>query len=460
MRVRSIRARLTLWYAGVLLLILGLFAAGVYFTMRRTLSDALNDALQNRAILTRELLVFDGGGQPGLPLNEDTQDPNRGESFQRLVGTDGQILFDNSASFGDVPLEQIAVSRALSGRRHISTVDAGDEQARVLSLPVEREGRIVGALQIGESTEDLDRTLRSLLIVFAISLPAALVLAAIGGYWLATRALSPIDNITRAADDISERDLSRRLDLDLPDDEVGRLARTFDRMIARLDAAFQRQRQFAADASHELRTPLAAIRGQLDVLSKRPKEIATYEKVVETIGEQAERMTRLVGGLLMLARGDADALPVEKEPVLIPELVRSVADQMRPAAREKGLRLDVEGDGEPEVTGDDDLLVQLLLNLVDNAIKYTDRGGVVMRWRTGDRMVHVDVRDTGPGIPPEYQARVFERFFRVDVARSRAAGGAGLGLAICRWIAEEHGGSISVTSTEAGSTFTVSLPLV
>lgn len=459
MRVRTIRVRLTLWYAGVLLLILGFFAAGVYFTMRRTLSDNLNDALQNRAFLTEELLVFDVAGRPDLTLSRDARDPNRGESFQRLLDTRGQVLFDNSSSFGAVAIEQAAVARAMSGGRHIGTLRAGNDEARVLSVPVEHEGAVVGVLQVGESTEDLNSTLDSLLIVFAISLPAALVMATIVGFWLASRALGPIDKITRAADDISERDLSRRLDLNLPDDEVGRLARTFDRMIARLDAAFQRQRQFSADASHELRTPLAAIRGQIEVLAKRPKEIATYEKVVETISDHAERMTRLVGGLLMLARGDADALPVERERVVIPELVESVAEQIRPAAEQKGLQLRVVGEGAPEVMGDDDLLVQLLLNLVDNAIKYTDRGDVAMGWRIDGRMVHVDVSDTGAGIPAEHQARVFERFYRIDVVRSRASGGAGLGLAICKWIAEEHGGSIGITSSDAGSTFTVSLPL-
>lgn len=460
MRVRTIRVRLTLWYAGVLLLILGLFAAGVYFTMRRTLSDNLNDVLENRAFLTEEVLVFDSDGVPGLQLNDNAQDPNRGESFQRLLGTSGQVLFDNSGSFGEVPLDQTAMQRALSGRRHTGTVGSGAEAARVLTLPVQHDGAIVGALQVGESTEDLTHTLRNLLIVFAVSLPAALLLAAGGGYWLASRALGPIDKIRQAADDISEHDLSRRLGLSLPDDEVGRLAGTFDRMIGRLEAAFQRQRQFAADASHELRTPLAAIRGQIDVLARRPKEIATYEKFVDTVDDQAERMARLVGGLLMLARGDADALPVEREAVLIPEIVESVAEQMRPAAEHKGLRLGVDGAGAPEVLGDDDLLVQLLLNLVDNAIKYTDRGDVTIAWRIHGRMVHIEVRDTGAGIPAEHQARVFERFYRIDLARSRASGGAGLGLAICKWIAEEHGGSIGIKSSDAGSTFTVSLPLV
>lgn len=459
MPIRTIRVRLTLWYAGILLLILGFFAAGIYFTMRRTLTENLDDALQNRAFLTEELLVFDSAGEPALTLTNDARDPNRGESFQRLLDARGTVLFDNSSSFGEVAIDDAAFAAALSGGRHTGTHSAGDE-ARVLSVPVEHEGAVVGVLQVGESTEDLNRTLERLLLVFAISLPAALVLSTVVGYWLASRALGPIDKITRAADDIGEHDLSRRLDLDLPDDEVGRLAHTFDRMIGRLDLAFQRQRQFTADASHELRTPLAAIRGQVEVLSKRrPKEIATYERVVDAIGDQAERMTRLVGGLLMLARGDADALPVEHEPVLIPEVVESVVDQMRPAAEQKGLVLQVKGEGAPEVMGDDDLLVQLLLNLVDNAIKYTDRGGVRVGWWTEARLVHIDVTDTGVGISAEHQPRVFERFYRVDVARSRTSGGTGLGLAICKWIAEEHGGTIRVQSTDSGSTFTVTLPL-
>ena len=455
MLLRSIRTRLTLWYAGILAGILILFAFGAYAAMSRTLNESLDDGLDDRAFLTRGLLAFDETGRPGLDWPED--DPNLDDSFQRIIGVDGEILFDNSRAFGDIPLDADALARALTGDSHRGTVDSGAQQARVLTIPIERDGRIVGALQAGESTKDVTDTLRILLLVFAVALPAALVLATGGGYWLSSRALAPIDKITRAAHDISERDLSRRLALDLPDDEVWRLARTFDGMIERLDAAFQRQRRFTADASHELRTPLTAIRGQIDVALQRPRDPAAYQQVLATINDQVERMTRLVAGLLMLARTDARALGIERERVDIAGLVRSVADQVRPLAERKGLSLDASGSGDPVVSGDGDLLLQLVLNLVDNAIKYTDTGGVTLAWRAAGGVAQVTVSDTGPGIAPEDQERIFERFYRVDAART-SEGGAGLGLSICRWIAAEHGGDVAVESSSAGSRFTVSLP--
>ncbi len=455
MLLRSIRMRLTLWYAGILAGILILFAIGAYIAMSRTLNESLDDGLDDRAFLTRGLLAFDEQGRPGLDWPED--DPNLDDSFQRIIGVDGEILFDNSRAFGEIAVDAGALARAFAGDPHRGTVGAGAQRARVLTIPIERDGRVVGALQAGESTKDVTDTLRILLLVFAVALPAALVLATGGGYWLSSRALGPIDKITRAAHDISERDLSRRLSLDLPDDEVGRLARTFDGMIERLDAAFQRQRRFTADASHELRTPLTAIRGQIDVALQRPRDPAAYQQTLATINDQVERMTRLVAGLLMLARTDAGALGIERERVDIAELVRSVADQVRPLAERKGLSLDVSGSGDPVVSGDGDLLLQLLLNLVDNAVKYTDAGGVTLNWSVADHVAQVIVSDTGPGIDPEDRERIFERFYRVDAARTHE-GGAGLGLSICRWIAAEHRGDITVESSTAGSAFTVRLP--
>lgn len=456
MLLRSIRTRLTLWYLGILALILAVFAAGTYITLRRTLSENLDDALDNRAFLTRELLTFDAEGRPALVLGADPADPNLGEHFQRVFDRRGQLVFDTSPTFGDVALDATVIERALAGRRDIRTLGAGDHEARVATLPVERDGEIVGALQVGESTADLRDSLRMLLLGFGVALPGALALATLGGYWLASRALAPIDKVTRAAQDISARDLSQRLALDLPDDEVGRLARTFDGMIERLDAAFRRQRQFTADASHELRTPLTAIRGQIDVALQQPRDAAAYRDVLATVNDQVERMTRLVSGLLMLARTDAGALAPERAPVDVAALLRDVAAQVRPLAVEKGLTLLVEAQDGAMVQGDEGLLLQMLMNLADNAIKYTADGSVRLRCEAAAGSVTITVSDTGPGIPPEHRERVFERFYRVSA--SRAQGGAGLGLAICRWIAEAHGGTISFESEATGSEFVVRLP--
>jgi heavy metal sensor kinase len=285
------------------------------------------------------------------------------------------------------------------------------------------------------------------------------VLASFGGWWLASRALSPIDRITRTASDIGAHDLSRRLGLDLPDDEVGQLARTFDAMIARLDAAFDRQRRFTADASHELRTPLTAVRGQIDVALERPRDAAEYQRVLRAVNAQVDRMTRLVAGLLMLARTEAGALPVQRDHVRVRELVESVALQVRPLADAKGLAVQVEPATEVTLVADEDLLLQLLLNLADNAVRYTHAGSITLGWQLRDGTVELSVSDTGPGIPPEHRERIFERFHRVEADRSEA--GSGLGLAICKWIAEAHGGTIRVEEgAGSGSRFVVALPVM
>ena len=453
---RSIRFRLAVWYFAILAVILVFFSGGIYIAQRRTLSANLDNALRTHATVTRGLIEFSAAGRPILPLPVSPGNPNQGESFQRLFDASGTLLFDDSPSFGAVPIDAKALDQALRGGEHIETLGAGTAQARILTLPVVH-GKVVGILQTGQSTSEMNSSLHDLLLMLAVGVLLALVFASIGGWWLSSRALAPIDRVTKMAQEITGHDLNRRLNLDLPDDEVGRLARTFDDMIARLDAMFQRQRQFTADASHELRTPLTAIKGQIDVALTRTRDPAEYQRVLTAVNHQVDRMTRLVGELLMLARSDAGAIPLERRPVSVQNLVQSVAQQVAPLARAKGLDVSIDPGSPPTITGDQDLLLQLLLNLADNAVKYTDRGTITIGWLAQDD-VEIFVSDSGPGIPADQQERIFERFHRVDVARSRERGGAGLGLAICKWIAEAHGGRMSVQSSEAGSTFTVTLP--
>ena len=230
--------------------------------------------------------------------------------------------------------------------------------------------------------------------------------------------------------------------------------------VVQLDDAFRRQRQLAADASHELRTPLTVIKGQIDVSLQRDREPEAYQGVLRAVNEEVDRLIRLAGSLLTLTRADGGQIPLAFEAVDVGDLVAGVVEQLPPAAGDQGV--DLRLDTGPPVTMevDQDLLIQLMLNVLDNAIKYTPNGGLVNAgWGTNGQRVELRVRDTGPGIAAEDIPYVFDRFYRADKARSRAAGGVGLGLAISRWIAEAHGGSIHVVSTLGeGSTFTVSLP--
>jgi heavy metal sensor kinase len=456
---RSLRARLTLWYVILLAITLAAFCGGVYIAMRESLYANLDDSLESRAeivagIVTEEgVLDVEGVMIPG--------DPVEGEEFARVYDSSGEVVLDNSARQFRPPTDPDAVSAALAGQATRRNLDMEQTDLRVLTEPLRTADGIVGTVEVGLSKEEVQSTLNELLVIIAVAYPVALIVAALGGVFLAGRALSPIDRLTRVARRISAEDLSQRLDMRLPDDEVGRLASTFDEMIARLDEAFRRQRQFTADASHELRTPLTAIKGQTEVALQRDRDADTYREVLSKVNGEVDRMIRLVGSLLTLARADAQQIPVGRESMNLVEVVTDAVEQVRPAASGKGISLNVESNSEVRLKADQDLILQLMLNLLDNSVKYTPSGGAIeISLRAAGGQAEVSVSDTGPGIPPEHLPHIFDRFYRVDKARTRAEGGAGLGLSISRWIAEAHGGTLRVESARGqGSKFTLSLPV-
>ena len=261
-------------------------------------------------------------------------------------------------------------------------------------------------------------------------------------------------------------DLHERVPVPRAQDELKKLAQTFNEMIERLEKSFARQRRFVADASHELRTPVAAIRGMTDVTLASSAAVSPdeYRVVLRDVNAEAERLGRLISDLLLLARVDENKLVLEREEVRLDRLMADVAAAMELLATEKNITLSVEAgeSGEPApVLGDEARLIQVIMNLVDNAIKYTGEGGIVtLRVHVKDGSAFLSVSDTGIGIGPEHLEHIFERFYRVDPSRSLAAGGTGLGLSIVEWVVRAHGGTISVESKPGqGSTFTVQLPL-
>jgi heavy metal sensor kinase len=457
---RSIRLRLTLWYVLLLAIVLAGFSAGVFLTLRHNLYANLDNSLDVRASDLLAAVQFEEA-RPTLPTTISAGGSEAGEQFVRVYDSSGQLTFDNGGEAGLIPVDVEAVRQASSGVPSTRVVTLDGDPFRVRIVPIERDGQPMSALEVGRAADDVYDTLNSLLLILAIAYPVTLLVASLGGLFLASRALSPIDKLTRLARRISAADLSQRLDLPLPDDEVGRLARTLDEMIARLDDSFRRQRQFTADASHELRTPLTAIKGQVEVALDHPRDQPAYQEVLRSVNEEVDRLILLVGSLLTLARADAGQVPITLEPSNLGDLVNSATEQVRPTAQQQGLDLTVVPGPDLTLQADQDLLLQLLLNLLDNAIKYTPSGGrITAGWGINGKQVELWVRDTGVGIAPEHLPRIFDRFYRVDKARSRADGGSGLGLSICRWIAEAHGGSISVESIPGqGSTFTVHLPM-
>jgi heavy metal sensor kinase len=457
-----IRLRLTLWYVILLAIILAVFIAGVYLLLRQSLYRNLDESILNQANALLDVVQYEGD-RLFLPSEVSEMGRSQDEYFVRLFDASGNLpRFDDSEVLEQVPFDAEVVANTLQGESITRRVKIGedDDLMRVITLPIIRDGEIVGVLEVGQSEEDVSDTLTSLLQIMILAYPIVLLAASFDGVFLAGRALSPIDNITRAARQISAEGLNQRLNLRLPDDEVGRLARTFDEMIARLDGAFQRQRQFTADASHELRTPLTIIKGQIDVSLQRDREPEAYRQVLQGINAEVDRLIRLTGSLLTLTHADAGQIPLRFEDVDVAEAVIGVFEQIRPAAIEKGIECELDPGPPVTIQGDQDLLLQLMLNLSDNAIRYTPSGGqVTLGWRVNKDQVQLWVQDTGVGISQEHLPYLFDRFYRVDKARSRAEGGVGLGLAISRWIADAHQGSIHVESAPGkGSTFTVLLP--
>lgn len=452
MKRLPVRWRLTLWFAAVVAAVLLAFGGLLYVGLRQRLYAGFDEQLLTQAAVTLGAVQIQAG-TPALAATATGE--QEGEYFLRLVDREGRVVYDNGAARGGLPPDPAAVATALAGGTHLSslTTSGGDENDvatfRIATLPVRQngeEGKVVGALQVGLDRRDLDDLLGEILATLAVAAPLALVAAAVVGYGLAGQALAPVAAITRLAASIGGGDLHARLGLDLPDDELGRLARTFDDMLARIEDAFERQRHFTGDAAHELRTPLSLLRSQVDLALARPRTVEEYREALAGLDADLGRLTGLVATLLTLARADTGRLPIDPAPFDLADTVAAILDQYAPLAAAAGVALRAEAAPAP-VVADEDLLVQVLVNLVDNALAHTPAGGslTIGCRRDGDR-ARLWVADTGTGIAPEHQARVFDRFYRVDAGRTRAAGGVGLGLAICRAIAEAHGGTIELTS--------------
>jgi heavy metal sensor kinase len=308
--------------------------------------------------------------------------------------------------------------------------------------------------------ESVDQELDELALVLGVGLPVAVGTAAIGGYLLARRALRPVADMIAEAKTITAENLSARLSVDNPDDEIGRLARMFNETLARLESSFDQLKRFTADASHELRTPLTAIRSVGEVALSEHRSDAEYRETISSMLEETDRLARLVDTLLMLARADARSVKLQRDKIDLRSLAREVVDHLAALHEEKHQTVVTDRNGPVIVIADRLVLRQAVINLLDNAIKYSPDGATIrVAVSRRDRSALLDVADTGPGIPAEHRAHIFDRFYRVDKARSRHLGGAGLGLSIARSAVELHGGSISLESSENGSTFRVQLPL-
>jgi heavy metal sensor kinase len=310
-----------------------------------------------------------------------------------------------------------------------------------------------------DAEQHLEQQLREILIVLVLGLPVIVVLAGIGGYALARRALAPIDHLAVEARRITAERLHERLSVPNERDEIGRLAAVINDTFARLESSFGQLRRFTADASHELRTPLSVIRGIGEMGLRETRTPAEYKDAMGSMLEEVDRLTRLVDTLLRLSRGDAGTVTLSRDVLDLGELVRDVASSLAILAEERRQRLQIHAAEHVQVAADRLVLRDAIVNVVDNAIKYGPPGSAIdVRVEADMDHATVTVADEGPGIPAEHRERIFDRFYRIDEGRSRESGGTGLGLAIARWAVEANGGRISFESAGAGSQFRIVLP--
>jgi heavy metal sensor kinase len=457
---KTLRARLSLGIAVLVLVVLAVVGIVVYYGTAQRLMASLDASLRTA---TAQAMAGTNDQNGHLTLGPQLDEGIGSDDLRApglslaVFGHTGDVLRQSGPYDQSVP-KSAALAAALRG---VTTTESRADprsgvRVRVRTTPLSENDRTRAVFSIALSEEPMLATLRQLRLTLLVLLPLAAAVAALLGYLLTRRMLRPLARMQATAAGISSDDLSRRLGVAAGEDEVSRLAATFDAMLDRLEASFVRERRFVADASHELRTPLAALQAIVSVTRERPRSAGEYAQALDDVDGETTRLRTLVENLLELARGDAERL-TEREPVDVSGLLRDVCASLEVLAADKGLRLTCEVEDGLVVEGDGDALVRLFVNVLDNAIKYTDEGGVDVAAAATKAGIAVTVRDSGRGIPAEQLPHLFERFYRGDASRS--AEGSGLGLAIARLIAEAHGGTITIPSTEGrGTTVAVTLP--
>lgn len=487
---KSLRVRLTLWYTLLVLSTLLLFGGVSYYYTSRTLSDNLDISLGNEVRWVKgfiqpqaskvrpgkrsiESLLRRKAPPPRLPADSLVAEREMEEAdeiwnqiyehtllgpkktYIQVADRRGSVIY-RSISLGpdSLPIHHDAV--AINATTLMTVVLQGIGNVRVAATRDKNFTILVG-YPLGE----LGDLLENLYFVFLVLIPIALAVSIVGGYYLAKKSLRPVDEVTTRARRITAENLDQTIPERTVNDEIGRLISTINDMIRRLHASFAQIRQFSADASHELRTPLTVMRGEIELSLRTNKTPEEYRRVLESSLEEILRMASIIENLLMLAKADQGLYEAHFTEVNMEALLKELYDDSEILAEPKQITVTLKKTAAITIVGDKVRLRQLFLNLIDNAIKYTpERGEVILSMERQNATALFSVQDTGIGIPPQEISRVFDRFYRVDKARSRERGGTGLGLSIAKWIAELHRGTISVVSeVNKGSTFTVHLPI-
>ena len=463
----SIGLRLTLWYLVIFALGQFAFGAGAWFVLRHHLVSLVDENLQDQTEDLRSFLVLQKKNADVHKFQEEVTETymqeHAGEYLSIYTSTGNAVYisdFLRKNSF--VPVVSASGIGPLTAASFEDQV-VGGQPLRFFRSSIDTHG-LTFVIAMGASTKEVWETLLALRNYLLLLAPLVLLTSAAGGYWLSHRALAPVDALTRTARNISGQNLSSRLEKLNTGDELQRLSDTLNEMLDRIEKVFLQITQFTADASHELRTPISLMRTEAEVALRRARDADQYREALQHILNETERTSLLIEDLLALARADSGREFLNPQPVELTELLQDCVKVWKPLAARAGheLTLSCSEGRRVWVMADESALRRVLTILLDNAVKYTPAPGHIdVDLEERDRNAVVSVNDTGIGIPAAEQPKIFERFYRVDKARGRALGGAGLGLAIARWIVERHGGSITVESTpKKGSRFSVQMPAV
>ncbi len=458
----SFRLRLTAWYLALFSALFILFGAFLYGVLSRGLERRIDEALSNEANTAASLFrdeLVEMKGDIDKAAAEAVGDMNLHGSTVAIL--EGRRLLASNSPIPQVALDTITAPALTASEPELvlslPAISSHGSRAVVRRINPEGPPYLVVTL---ESLESIAASLAVVRRVLFLGLPFLLAIAGLGGYALTTRGLAPLGSMAKQAHRISSNNLHTRLDIGNAAGELQVLAASFNALLSRLDQSFESMRRFVADASHELRTPISVIRGEADVALSRDRTTPEYKESLAVVLDESRRLSRLVDDLLNLARADAGYVRLQLRDFYFNDLLAECCRSVQALAAAKNISLHHQCSGDVPFRGDEELLRRLVVNLLDNGIRYTPPGGrVTITLENGGPEVRIRVADTGIGIPSDAAPYVFDRFYRADPARSRAAGGFGLGLAIVKWIAESHHGEVRVSSEpEHGSEFTVTLP--
>ena len=459
-----IKWRLTVWYGGVLSLILIIFASGIFIYFKNSLQDSIDAKIRSIGeVLSSSMTEAHGASVFGNfeRYLENVLGRKPKGKFIQIMDSSGRIGAKMSDIEGEaLPTSFNALERAMRGEIVYETIERTKPRLRMVTIPIMDNKKVTSVVQVGTSLEDFDETIRKLLLIMIISIPTSIIVTIVVGYFMAKKALRPVDQIRRAAVKISSSNLDEKIDITGRRDELGRLAETFNAMIGRLKDAFQRINQFSIDVSHELKTPLTILKGETEVALRKEREKDDYQKLLLSNLEEIDRMSCIIDDLLLLSKADTKEIKLNIEEVALRDLIMDVCMNMKVVADKKSVELQISELEDVRLKGDELKLRRMLLNVVENGIKYSHVGGKVsVSSYVNDGYAWIDVKDDGIGISEEDIKYVFDRFYRADRSRKRESG-SGLGLSISRWIAGAHKGSIEVKSQPAqGSVFTIKLPI-